>query len=69
MQTCGPRYIVGPDNHKKMIQYRSDGPSSCNKNCIHWKACLIELNGGNERIAPLMSQKLVDQIIEDEEKL
>lgn len=60
MQTCSPYYLDDKGNFKN--DERMEAAGNCTEMCIHYQACLIELNGGNKHIAPLMLKSDVDKL-------
>jgi len=57
MSKCSPRYI---ENGKTKNTLRMEGNTQCDCQCIHWRACKEELNGGSDRVMKLRSQNDVE---------
>ena len=46
---------AGKDENGIKNTKRTQGACTCDRNCIHWRACLEELRGGSERVLPCVS--------------
>jgi len=47
---CSPHFL---EKGKVITTSRIETQSKCDENCVYYKCCLIELNGGSKRIAKL----------------